>query len=64
LPFPNNPDVPVNSPAISDLFDLFGFGPFGEFYFCRPPVALGKAAAGLYGLAAPTADGRTGNKAQ
>ena len=26
---PNNPDVPVNSPAISDLFDLFGFGPFG-----------------------------------
>jgi phospholipase C len=29
--FPNNPYVPVNSPAISDLFDLFDFGggPFG-----------------------------------
>jgi phospholipase C len=25
ITFPNNPYVPVNSPAISDLFDLFTF---------------------------------------
>jgi phospholipase C len=30
IAFPNNPYVPVNSPAISDLFDLFNFG-FGGF---------------------------------
>jgi phospholipase C len=28
IAFPNNPYVPVNSPAIGDLFDLFDFGPF------------------------------------
>jgi phospholipase C len=25
--FPENPYVPLNSPAISDLFELFDFGP-------------------------------------
>jgi phospholipase C len=32
IALPNNPYVPLNSPAISDLFDLFDFGggPRGE----------------------------------
>jgi phospholipase C len=34
--FPGNPYVPINSPAISDLFDLFDFGPAFPTIF--PPI--------------------------